>query len=148
MVARLPDYTRVLVPFFGDGGSDRALDIACRLASERRAAVVALTVIEVPPTLPLDAHMTQEEERARRLLEHAAAVCDSYGVRMKSRRARAREAATAILQAATENDSQLVVLGAPQRPRPNGHHNPFGSTVEAVLRSAPCRVMVVTDAAA
>ena len=41
--------TNVLVPVAGNRETEEAMDVACRLAADRRASVVALTVVEIPP---------------------------------------------------------------------------------------------------
>ncbi len=46
------EYRTILVPIAPGYASDEAMDIACRLATERRATIVALTVVEVPLELP------------------------------------------------------------------------------------------------
>ena len=46
------EYRRIVVPIVPGRPSDDALDVACRLAAERGARVVALTVIEIPLELP------------------------------------------------------------------------------------------------
>ncbi len=42
------EYRSILVPVAAGYPSDEAMDVACRLAAERRATIVAMTVIEVP----------------------------------------------------------------------------------------------------
>ena len=49
------------MPVGADRESEEALDLACRLAAERRATIVAITVIEVPLDKPLDAELPEEE---------------------------------------------------------------------------------------
>ena len=51
------EYRNILVPIAPGYPSDEAMDVACRLAGERRASIVAETVIEVPLELPLDAYL-------------------------------------------------------------------------------------------
>ena len=71
----------ILVPMAPGPSSQEAIDVACRLASERRAQVVAIAVLEVPLELPLDARVPELEDEANELLDEAQAVGDSYGVR-------------------------------------------------------------------
>ena len=66
--------------------------IACRLAAERRTSVTAVSVIEVPAELPLDAHMTDEEEQLKPVLAEASAIAELYGVRVEARILRGRAA--------------------------------------------------------
>ncbi len=92
-------YRRLLVPLVGNDESSRAMEVACQLAAEQGASITALTVIEVPPLLPLDAYMDDEEQAARRLLDRAQATADAYGVSVKLARVRTRDAAATILEA-------------------------------------------------
>ena len=120
-----------------------ALDVACRLAAERGGTISAVSVVEVPPLLPLDAHLDDAEEHSRRLLERAGATGDSFGVRIVPRILRAREAANAIVEEARAGDVELIVLGAARRTLRSTDALAFGVTVRQVLVAAPCRVLVV-----
>jgi nucleotide-binding universal stress UspA family protein len=138
-----PGYRRVVVPVLEGPESERAVEVACRLAAERHASVTVVTVVEVPPLLPLDARMDEEEDEARRLLERAEAVADAYGVTVVLRRVRARHAAPAILEELGRAGTELVVIGASRRNRAGRRASPFGRTVQQVLRGARCRVLVI-----
>jgi nucleotide-binding universal stress UspA family protein len=126
-------YRRVLVPLTTVPEAERAVATACALADER-ATVTAAVVIEVSPLLPLDARMDDEERGARVLLARARAAGDTGGVRVAPCVIRARDAAAAILELAGREGSDLIVIGS-ARPRRR--------LVRQVLRSAPCRVLVV-----
>jgi APA family basic amino acid/polyamine antiporter len=139
-------YRRLLVPMLGNPESERAIQVACRLAAERHAAITVVTVIEVPPLLPLDARMTDEEAEARRLHDRATAIADAYGVAVVSRTVRAREAGPAILEQLEKSDAELVVIGATHKIRTNKRATAFGRNVRHVLRKAPCRVLLVAAA--
>lgn len=139
-------YRRLLVPILGNAESERALVVACRLAAERHASITAVTVIEVPPLLPLDAHMTEEEAEARRLHGRATAIADAYGVAVVFRTVRAREAGTAILGELERGEAELVVIGATRKIRADKRRTAFGRNVQHVLRKAPCRVLLVATA--
>jgi nucleotide-binding universal stress UspA family protein len=129
---------RLLVPVADNAESERAMDVACRLASDRRASIAILHVVEIPAVLPLGAHMTEEEAAAHRLLERAAAVADTYGVGVVPRTLHDRDAGEAIVGFAARRRIELIVIGAPRKRR-----RPFGSTVEHVLRKADCRVLMI-----
>jgi Universal stress protein family len=123
-----------------------ALEIACRLAADDRARITAMSVIEVPALLPLDAHFADEEEAARRLLERAGSIGDGYGVRVERQLVRARDTAAAIVAQATSDRSELIVLGAPRAELARSPRRLAPDPVLRVLRDAPCRVMVVSAA--
>ena len=120
--------------------------IACRLAADRHAVVNVLTAIEVPPELPLEAQMPDEEARAEQVVAEARAIAELYGVSVSTRVVRARAAAEAIVEAAAADDTEIVVLGAPRKRHAGGRAPVFGRTVAAVLAQTPCRVMVAAPA--
>jgi len=142
-MSRTIGYRSILVPVADNSETDKALDIACRLAADHGCAITAVAVIEVPPVLPLQAHMLEEEAGAKLLLRRAEAVGESYGVRVLGRIVRGREAGPAIVEEANTRRIELVVLGARR-----GRRRPFGRTAQSVLRHASCRVLVIAPPAA
>jgi len=136
------EYRRLLVPIVVGQPSDNALDVACGLAAERRSQIIALNVIEVPLDLPLSAELPGEEDRANLELDEAQAIGDSYGITVVDRLVRARSAGEAIVEEAERRGSEIIVLGASRRLLTVGARGVFGSTVDYVLKHAPCRVMV------
>jgi APA family basic amino acid/polyamine antiporter len=143
------EYRTILVPIAPGYASDEAMDIACRLATERRATIVALTVVEVPLELPLDVYLPDEVEEANRQLDEARAIGESYGVRVIPRLVRARQSGRAVVDEAKRRESEIIVMGGPRRVRlAAGRKRIFGDTVDFVLKHAPCRVMVTAGRAA
>src|SRR5262245_25112629 len=139
----LDGYRRLLVPVADNAESEEAIDVASRLAAEHGSSLTILAVVEVPPLLPVDAHMRAEEAGAHALLRRAAAVAERYGVSVSLETARGRDAGTAIVSELFHRDIELVVMGAPRRPGSRRSVAIFGHTVEHVLKHAPCRVMIV-----
>ena len=137
------EYRNVLVPVVWRRESEAAVDLACRLAAERRGSIVALTVLEVPLELPLDAELPGHAERkAHELLDEARAIGDAYGVDVVGRLVRGRMAGRAIVEEAERRNSEIVVMGAPRRDEHRRRGRIFGGTVDFVLKNAHCRVMV------
>jgi nucleotide-binding universal stress UspA family protein len=136
-------YRRMLVPVGDNLESEKAIDVAARLAAEHGSSIVAVAVIEVPSVLPLNAHMVEEEREAHRLLERVGALAETYGVSVSPRITRARDAATAIVAEAVARDTETILIGAPRKARASKGVAAFGSTVEHVLKRAPCRVIVI-----
>jgi len=122
------------------------MSVAAELASEHGASITAVVVVELPPSLPLEAHMLAEEAAAQRVLEDAQAIGAARGVRVKTRVLRAREAGEAIVAEAASAEADLVVLRAPRKQRLGRRARIFGKTVDHVLKHAPCRVMVAAYA--
>jgi APA family basic amino acid/polyamine antiporter len=137
------EYRNVLVPVVWRRESEAAVDLACRLATERGASIVALTVLEVPLDVALDAPLPDDvERRAHDLLDEARAIGDAYGVNVVSRLVRARRPGRAIVDEAERRDSEIIVMGSPRRDQQRRSGRIFGGTVDFVLKNAPCRVMV------
>jgi len=144
-VAAALEFRSILVPIAPGYASDEAMDVACRLAAERRASIVAFTAIEVPLDLPLDTELPEEVQEANEQLDEARAIGDSYGVRVIGRIARTRNIGRAIVDEAIRRHSEIIVMAGPRRVRlQHGRRQIFGDAVDFVLRHAPCRVMVAT----
>jgi APA family basic amino acid/polyamine antiporter len=132
-------YRRILVPLVADEESETAVALAAELADDYGSTITAVVVVEVPPALPLDAHMLDEEAEAKRALEDARAIAYSRGVRVRTQILRARVAGEAIVEEAERSEADVVVLRAPRTGR---RWKMFGRTADHVLKHAPCRVMV------
>jgi APA family basic amino acid/polyamine antiporter len=136
------EYRNLLVPVIPGKSSDAAMDVACRLAAERRARIIALNVLEVPLDQELGDHQGEVEDVANAELDEAAAIGDSYGVRVLTRLERAHAAGPAIVAEADARNAEIIVLGSPRK-RMTAHESAvFGPTVDYVLKHANCRVMV------
>ena len=134
------EYRTVVVPVVRSAESEEALVAAARLAAERGSRVAIVHVIEVPLDLPLDVRLPQTEEEANEVLDNAAALVESYGVRAVVRVLRARAAGPEIVAEAGRRNAELVVIGA-SRPRV-ARGKIFGRTVDYVLKNSPSRVLI------
>jgi APA family basic amino acid/polyamine antiporter len=143
------EYRSILVPVAPGYPSDEAMDIAARLARERGSRIVAMTVIEVPLDLPLDAYLPDQVREANEQLDEARAIGDSYGVNVVARLVRARNSGRAIVDESVRRGSEIIVMGGPRRVRfAVGKRAIFGDTVDFVLKHSPIRVMVAAGSAA
>jgi APA family basic amino acid/polyamine antiporter len=137
------EYRTILVPVLRTAESEEALIAAARLASERRARIVILHVLEVPLDKALDAELPKRSGVADQILDEAQTLLETYaGVQITSRLERARSAGPAIVAEAARREAEVVILGAP-RTKVKGGKPIFGHTVDYVLRNAPTRVAVV-----
>jgi nucleotide-binding universal stress UspA family protein len=137
----------ILVPLLDAAPTQHALDLACRLASDRGARVLLLAPLYVDWELPIDAHFKQEETALRAELSRERAIAESYGVAAHAQIVRARpgELGRGVAEAAAEVRASLIVVGAcvdSQR----GFRRPFSRDVWSVLNDAPCPVMIATGA--
>jgi nucleotide-binding universal stress UspA family protein len=114
---------------------------AVALAKERDARVDALFVIVVPLEYAIDAPLWDLEEQAAASLAEAVLLGEENEVHVEPNTVRARSIGQAILEQAGERESDLIVLGSSPRWRRQSAF--FSPTVDYVLRSAPCEVLVV-----
>ena len=85
--------------------------------------------------------VTITAERAAEALSEAKALGADYGVAVEASTVRARAIGSAIVERAREVDADLIVLGSAPRWRRQSRF--FSPTVDYVLRSAPCEVLIV-----
>jgi basic amino acid/polyamine antiporter, APA family len=137
------EYRAILVPVLRTVESEEALVAAARLASERRATIVLLHVLEVPLDKTLDADLGDREQVGNAILDEAEALLETYaGIRVIGRLERARSAGPAIVEEAARRNAEVVILGA-SRTKVRGGKPIFGRTVDYVLRNSPTRVAVI-----
>jgi nucleotide-binding universal stress UspA family protein len=127
----------ILVPTTGQPYSQRAVELACRLALEQRAEIMLVYVVEVPRTLGLDAPLEPAEQEAQHALETGREIVLLHNLPVRTLVRRAREAGDGIIAAAKDHSADLIVMGIAGNHR--GHT--WGRTAEALLQRAPCEVI-------
>src|SRR5437763_13465927 len=85
--------------------------LACLMAKRARRRVHLVHVIEVPRTLPLKAVLTKESEYADKLLTEALAIAEEAGCDAVAEVVQAREAGSAIVEEARDQNCALILLG-------------------------------------
>jgi nucleotide-binding universal stress UspA family protein len=85
--------------------------------------------------------MEAAEEQAAASLAEAAALGADHGVVVHGRTVRARSIGEAIVEAATADGVDLIVLGSSPRWRRQSRF--FSPTVDYVLRKSPAEVLIV-----
>jgi APA family basic amino acid/polyamine antiporter len=143
-VVELPagaEFERVLVPMKLGPIGEEMVATAVALSKERGAQVDALYVIVVPLDKELDAPLYELEEQAAASLAEAVLLGEEHGVHVEPLTVRARSLGRAIVDQAGERGSDLIVLGSSPRWRRQSAF--FSPTVDYVLRTAPCEVLVV-----
>jgi APA family basic amino acid/polyamine antiporter len=134
-------FSRILVPMkLGEIGEEMVAT-AVKLAEDTHAIVEAIFVIKVPLDQPLDSPLFDLEEQAAASLAEAAALGRDHGVEVIGRTVRARALGDAIIAAAAESGSDLIVLGSAPRWRRQSRF--FSPTVDYVLRKASAEVLIV-----
>lgn len=131
---------RILVPLVESVVSERAVELACRLATDRQSEIVLASVIVVPLSLSLGTPLPAVEERAIRALDTGEFIVKQHKLKCEKRIVRNRTAVEGILHLAQEIGADVVVMGAgiPQR----RNFQEVSPTVSEVLRRAPMEVIV------
>lgn len=135
----------ILVVFSSHIHSEVLMALAARMAKGRQAQLVAIYVIEVPYTLPIDAELPQEERAALEVLTAAEEIGRKFGLELTTRTIRDRQAGPAIIQAAREENASLIVMGTYREHRYAGA--PMGQVIEYVLGQTATDVMIGVSSA-
>ncbi len=140
--------TRILVPVLAKNeATDRIVALAAQMIRQRNGHVDLLAVIEVPFTLPINAHVEEDEKHALELLERAAAVATQCGARNGNRISRrilkARNAGAAIVREAEEQAVDLILI-ARTSVRVRGNMQQINPAIDYVMKNSPCEVLVLS----
>ncbi len=137
-------FSRAVVALSGSASDARILRLVLDLAKPTRAEVVAVHVVEIDWTLPLDANVAGMSDEAQRVLDVAEAQAEHANFAIEAVLVQARDVGAAIVDEAVERDADLLVLGLPYRKRFGGDFA-IGRTVPYVLKNAPCAVWVARE---
>jgi APA family basic amino acid/polyamine antiporter len=139
--SNVPMHRRILVPMKLGIIGEEMIATAIKLASEQGARVEALHVVRVPLDLPIDAELADADEGAAESLAEAKALGAEQGVEVVGTTVRARAIGRAIVDHARERNVDLIVVGSSPRWRRQARF--FSPTVDYLLRTAPCEVLIV-----
>jgi nucleotide-binding universal stress UspA family protein len=137
-------FRRAVVALNGGPSDARIVQLVASLAGKSKAELIAVHVVEIDWTLPLDADIASRSDEVQRVLDSAEAICERYRVTMEPVLLQARDVAAAIVDEATERGADLLVLGLPYRKRFGGEFA-IGRTIPYILQNAPCTVWVVRE---
>ncbi|WP_090303820.1 amino acid permease [Natronorubrum texcoconense] len=113
-------------------------------AGEAEPEIVAINVIQVPSQTSLEQNVQFEEERIeaqRQLLENAREAAVDLNVNLRTRAIVGRDIGRTILSVVEEEAADHVLLG--WRGKRRKRDFVFGSTIDPVLKRAPCEVSIV-----
>ena len=157
----MPEYkeqsiTKVLVPTRGENFN--TIQYAAKVAHAHGASLTALYVIEIPASLPLDTFFPDRLLKGDTIMESCQAICREYSVAAKTLVLQSRSAGEAIYETARDGGYDLIVLGtsleSPSKIRTRlgsalgsavSTSSFLGSTVDYVLKHAPCRVWICAE---
>ena len=142
--AHTPVFRRAVVALNGGSSDARIVRLVAEQARLTKAELIAVHVVEIDWTLPLDADIAGRSEEVQRVLDTAESVADDYRVVMDPVLLQARDVAAAIVDESIERGADLLVVGLPYRKRFGGEFA-IGRTIPYILQNAPCAVWVVRD---
>ncbi len=131
---------RIVVPLIESIASERAVELACRLASDAKSDIILAAVITVPLSLNLDAPMPDLEKKARQALDTGSFIVKQHRLKCETRVVHNRTVADGILQVARDEDADVIVMGTgiPQR----RNFAETSATAMELLRRAPMQVII------
>ncbi|MGI4792223.1 MAG: universal stress protein [Janthinobacterium lividum] len=131
-------WANMLIPAVDQPYSNRALEVAYRLAEGTQTRIQLAYIIEVPRILPLDAALPDAESVAANALNIAERAAVPYKVQVESIIHRTRKAKERILTLITEEHIDLLVLGG----RPDRLRGLSSDLTRELFLAAPCEVIV------
>ena len=137
-------FRRAVIALAGGSGDARIVQLVSELGRPLKAELVAVHVVEIGWSLPLDADIAGRSEEAQRILDVAEATAEESKMRLDPVLLQARDVGAALVDEATERSADLLVLGLPYRKRFGGDFA-IGRTIPYVLKNAPCTVWVVRE---
>jgi nucleotide-binding universal stress UspA family protein len=141
--ADIPSFKRVVIALNG-GSSDGPIVALVSRFAKSGTDLIAVHIVEIDWTLPLDADIAGHSEEAQRVLDMAESVAEDNKARLTPVLLQARDVGAALVDEASERNADLLVVGMPFRKRFGGEFA-IGRTIPYVLRNAPCAVWVVRE---
>jgi nucleotide-binding universal stress UspA family protein len=141
--ADIPSFNRVVIALNG-GTSDGPIVALVSRFARTGTELIAVHIVEIDWTLPLDADIAGHSEEAQRVLDMAEAVAEDNKGRLTPVLLQARDVGAALVDEASERNADLLVVGMPYRKRFGGEFA-IGRTIPYVLKNAPCAVWVVRE---
>jgi nucleotide-binding universal stress UspA family protein len=139
-----PAFQRAVLALNGGPSDARIVRLVADMAARSKAELIAVHVVEIDWTLPLDADIAGRSEEVQRVLDMAEEVAESAKVQLDPVLLQARDVGAAIVDEATERGADLLVVGLPYRTRFGGEFA-IGKTIPYILQNAPCAVWVVRE---
>jgi nucleotide-binding universal stress UspA family protein len=137
------EFHRILVPVTGTDADDETMRLACRVARKDKSKLYAMYVITIKRSLPLDAEVTPDIQRAEEILEHVEKIVREEDYEVQTNILQAREVGPTILDEALGKKADLILMGVKYKSR-FGQFS-MGSIVPYILKNSQCRVMLYSQ---
>ena len=137
-------FKRIVIALNGGPTDSLIIRLVAEHCRQTKASLVAVHVVEIDWTLPLDADIAGRSEEVQRVLDIAEDVAEEHKQRLEPVLLQARDVGAAIVDEASAQEADLLVVGLPYRTRFGGEFA-IGRTVPYVLQNAACTVWVVRE---
>jgi nucleotide-binding universal stress UspA family protein len=137
-------FHRAVLALNGGASDARIVRLLASAATKTKIELIAVHVVEIDWTLPLDADIAGRSEDVQQVLDSAEEIAEAFKVKLEPVLLQARDVAAAIVDEATERGADLLVVGLPYRKRFGGEFA-IGRTIPYILQNAPCTVWVVRE---
>ncbi|HEX7498165.1 MAG TPA: universal stress protein [Candidatus Limnocylindrales bacterium] len=142
--ANPPVFRRAVIALNGGPVDNTIVRLAIEATRSPHAELVAVHVVELDWTQPLDADVAERSEEAQRVLDMAEGVAEGLHAKLESVLVQARDVGAAIVDEAEAREADLLILGLPYKTRFGGDFA-VGRAVTYALKNAPCAVWVVRE---
>jgi nucleotide-binding universal stress UspA family protein len=140
--ANVPVFKRAVIALSGGPGDDAIVRLAIEVGRPCHAELIAVHVVELNWTQPLDADVAERSEEAQRVLDAAEGIAEAMHCKMESVLVQARDVGAAIVDEAAARNADMLIVGLPYKTRFGGDFA-IGRAVPYALKNAPCAVWVV-----
>lgn len=137
------EFDKILVAARGTGADHIAVELACKIAKKSSSRIFIVYVVEVNRSLPIDAIMQPDLERAEKVLMEAEAYAEDNDFEVETEIIQAREAGPAIIEVARQNEVDMIIMSMSYKRRFGTYT--MGHVVPHVLENAPCRVLICRE---
>jgi len=134
---------KVLVPISGVKADEEAIRLSCRLAKKAGGKIYVTYVIQVDRTLPLDAEVKPEIDRAEQVLDQAECIAEEQDYNVETDLLQSREIGPAIVDEAIERGVDLITIGLSYEKKFGAFS--IGDTIPYILKNAPCWVLICRE---
>jgi nucleotide-binding universal stress UspA family protein len=134
---------KILVAMRGTAADEESVKLACELSKKSKAEIYVVYVIEVNRSLPLDAVIESDVNKAEIILTRAEDIAAENDSEIETDLVQAREAGTAIVDEARDRKTDLIIMGLHYKKRFGTFD--IGTTIPHVLEQAPCRVLLLRE---
>jgi nucleotide-binding universal stress UspA family protein len=132
---------KILVPVNGNSLDKEVVKLACYIAKAQKSKILVVHVVEIKRSLPLDAAVETEMQKAEGIVSRAEEIADRLDCELETDIVQSRETGPAIINEITERGIDMVIVGLESNKRPS--ESPLGETITYILKNAPCSVVVL-----